>query len=75
MFQYGAVVEGLRIQHEHADGSWATMEPDDAEEHADADDHDPERKWLRGHVYLCRSCGERLRVSGPTDEPGEASPA
>lgn len=75
MFQYGAVVEGIRIQHEHADGSWATMEPEEVEEHADPDDHDPERAWLRGHVYICRSCGERVRVSGPTDASGEASPA
>jgi hypothetical protein len=75
MFQYGAVVEGLRIEHQHADGSWATMVREDDEEHADPADHDPEREWLRGHVYVCRSCGERVRVSGRPTHQVEASPA
>jgi hypothetical protein len=75
MFQYGSVVEGLRIEHQHADGSWATMEREEDEEHLDPSEHDPEREWLRGHVYICRSCGERVRVSGPADAASEASPA
>jgi hypothetical protein len=75
MFQYGAVVEGLRIEHQHADGSWATMELEESEEHADPGQHDPERDWLRGRVYVCGSCAERVRVSGPPEASGEASTA
>ena len=75
MFQYGAVVEGLRIEHQHSDGSWATMEREEGEEHADPGQHDPERGWLRGHVYVCRSCGERVRVSGSSEPSAEAPPA
>lgn len=75
MFQYGAVVEGLRIEHQHADGSWATMEREEAEEHVDPGEHDPERDWLRGHVYVCRACGERVRLSGPSEPSEDAASA
>ena len=72
MFQYGALGEGLRIEHQHADGSWSPMEPEDAHDPAD---RDPERDWERGHVYVC-DCGEAVRVSGAAEmETGEAAGA
>lgn len=61
MFQYGVLADGLRIEHQHADGSWSPMEPEDAHDPAD---RDPEREWERGHVYVC-DCGEAIRVMGP----------
>jgi hypothetical protein len=70
MFQYGALAEGLRIQHQHIDGSWSAMEPREPHDPADLD---PERDWERGHVYVC-SCGETVRVMGPDDvAPEEAA--
>ena len=73
MFQYGVLAEGLRIEHQHADGSWSPMEPRDPH---DAADYDPERDWEHGRVYEC-ACGETVRVMGPDDRPaGEpAGPA
>jgi hypothetical protein len=73
MFQYGALAEGLRVEHRHGDGSWAVME--EREPH-DSADFDPEREWDRGHVYLC-SCGEAVRLSDSemktmSDTPGAA---
>jgi hypothetical protein len=72
MFQYGALAEGLRIEHQHADGSWSPMEPEDAHDPAD---RDPEREWERGHVYVC-DCGEAVRVMGPAEsDAGEPAGA
>ena len=73
MFQYGALAEGLRIEHQHADGSWSVMEPRDPHDPAD---RDPEREWDRGHVYVC-ACGETVRVAEPIgagqdERPGAA---
>lgn len=61
MFQYGALAEGLRVEHQHSDGSWSEMEPAEAHDPAD---RDPEREWERGHVYVC-ACGEAVRVMAP----------
>lgn len=73
MFQYGQLGNALfRVEHQHSDGSWGAMEPEEAAEHHDPAAHDPEREWQRGHVYICRSCGERVRVSaGEGDPPAE----
>lgn len=70
MFQYGALAGGLRIEHQHADGSWSVMEPADAHDPAD---RDPEREWERGHVYVC-ACGETVRVETPAAAEGEDGP-
>jgi hypothetical protein len=65
MFQYGQLGNALfQVQHQHSDGSWGTMEPEE-QEHHDPAEHDPEREWERGHVFICRSCGERVRVTMP----------
>ena len=71
MFQYGALAESLRIEHQHADGSWSVMEPEDAHDPAD---RDPEREWQRGHVFVC-DCGETVRVSGAGQTDAQAAGA
>ena len=69
MFQYGIVAEGLRIKHQHDDGSWAEMAPHDAH---DAAVFDEERDWQRGHIYVCSQCQETIAVSPPPE--GHAAP-
>jgi hypothetical protein len=51
----------LHMEHRHGDGSWAALErrPD----HHDPSDHDPERDWARGAVYVCTTCDEEVRVT------------
>jgi hypothetical protein len=62
MLQFGPLVGGqLIVQHQHADGTWANMEADDGGHH-DPAQHDPEREWQKGHVYICRRCAERVKV-------------
>ena len=61
----------LRMQHRHNDGTWSTLErrPD----HHDAADHDPERDWARGQVYVCTTCDEEVRIAlneGDEGPPG-----
>jgi hypothetical protein len=66
MFQYGQLSNTLfHLEHQHSDGTWASMEPE-TKPH-DPADIDPEREWERGHVYICRSCQERVRVSIPEE--------
>jgi hypothetical protein len=62
MFQLGQLGNALRVEHRHSDGSWSTMHAD-AGEHHDPAGHDPEREWAKGHVYVCRRCGEEVRIS------------
>lgn len=67
MFQYGGLAEALRVEHQHADGSWGVLEPRDAHDPASSD---PEREWARGHVYVC-PCGEEVRVTVPGEDADE----
>ena len=62
MFQYGIVAGGLRIEHQHADGSTAPMELRDPH---DPSGSDPEREWRRGHVFVCTACEETIEVTEP----------
>jgi hypothetical protein len=66
MFQYGIVASGLQVEHQHADGSWVELEPQDVR---DPSEVDPERDWNRGHVYICPRCAESVRIS-PSDAQG-----
>ena len=34
----------------------------------DAAQLDPEQEWQRGHVYVCESCAERVRVMVPKEQ-------
>ena len=71
MFQYGPLSEiMLRVQHRHADGTWATLEPQP--EANDPAQVDPEQEWQRGHIYICRSCQEQVRVAVEEKPSGDA---
>jgi hypothetical protein len=72
MFQYGVLAERLQIEHQHADGTWAPMEPRDPH---DAAELDAERAWDRGHVYVCARCQETVRVTIPGEDDGAAGAA
>jgi hypothetical protein len=66
---YGRMSElTLRLQHRHSDGSWGSFEPKPS--HHDPADHDPEREWASGTIYVCRVCDEEIHVS-TVDDPGD----
>jgi hypothetical protein len=56
----------LRMQHQHADGTWGTLKP--IEPHSPAE-LDSEREWANGRLYRCTSCDELVRVAPVDEEP------
>jgi hypothetical protein len=70
MFQLSGLEAALRLEHRHNDGSWSTLEPRPS--HHDPAEHDPERDWAHGRIYVCSSCNEEVRV---TDRASEGDPA
>ncbi len=67
MFQVQGRLLELQLQHRHSDGSWGEME----RSHHDPADHDPERDWANGQLFVCKACGEEVVVSHPLDQPGD----
>jgi hypothetical protein len=66
------IVQELRLQHRHADGSWSPMEPI----HHGQPDHDPERSWLKGLIFRCTTCSAEVSVTqGPEEEGAPKSNA
>jgi hypothetical protein len=65
MFQVQGRLLELELQHRHSDGSWAEMEAVDHDPAAS----DPEREWANGQLFVCKACGEGVRVSHAADEP------
>ena len=61
----------LRMQHRHGDGTWGTLEQRPS--HHDAADHDPERDWAQGNVFVCTTCDEEVRLAPSAGD--EAPPA
>ncbi len=62
---YGRITElSLRVQHRHSDGTWGSLEP---REHLDVADHDPERDWASGTIYVCTTCDEQVHVETVED--------
>jgi hypothetical protein len=60
---------GLQLEHRHNDGSWSVLE----REAHDTADSDPERSWLSGLLFRCRSCDEQVRITtGRDPEPAES---
>jgi hypothetical protein len=58
---------GFQLEHRHSDGSWSQLE----REH-DTAEHDPERSWLAGILFRCRTCDEQVRVTTARDpDPGD----
>jgi hypothetical protein len=51
----------VRVQHRHSDGTWGELAPRPS--HHDAADHDPERDWANGRIYVCTTCDEEVRIS------------
>lgn len=57
------IVQDLRLEHQHTDGTWTPMEP----VHHGEPEHDAERGWLRGLVFRCGSCNEIVKVTTAGD--------
>jgi hypothetical protein len=53
------IVQGIRLEHRHGDGSWSPMEP----LHHGQPEHDAERGWLRGLIFRCTTCDEEVAVT------------
>jgi hypothetical protein len=56
----------LLMKHRHSDGSWGSFEP--KQTHHDPADHDPERRWSLGRIFVCRSCEEEILVETATED-------
>jgi hypothetical protein len=57
------------LEHRHNDGSWSRLERDH-----DTAEADPERGWLSGLLFRCRSCDEQVRVTTSREpEPGDTA--
>ncbi|HSK53454.1 MAG TPA: hypothetical protein VLA44_11910 [Clostridia bacterium] len=68
MFQLPSRLAEISLQHRHADGTWSTLEP----AHHDPAQHDPERDWSQGAIFVCKVCEEEVRVAprtGTGDDP------
>jgi hypothetical protein len=59
------IERSFSLEHRHSDGRWESLKP---RAHHDASDHDPERGWDRGRIFVCPSCDEQVRVVSPTAE-------
>ena len=63
---FGRTAElALRIQHRHSNGTWGDLEP---RSHHDVADHDPEKEWAEGTIYVCKVCDEAVHVE-TLDDP------
>jgi hypothetical protein len=65
MFQVQGRLLELELQHRHSDDSWAEGRAVDHDPAAS----DPEREWANGQLFVCKACGEGVRVSHAADEP------
>ncbi len=50
----------LKMRHRHKDGSWGTLER--KPQHHSPSEHDPERDWGSGTIYICATCPEEVQV-------------
>jgi len=64
------IVQDLRLEHRHSDGTWSPMEP----AHHGQPEHDSERGWLRGLIFRCTTCSEEVAVTQGVQEEGAADP-
>jgi hypothetical protein len=60
------IVQGLRLEHRHGDGSWSPMAPI----HHGQPDHDAERGWLKGRIFRCTTCEEEVAATQGLDDEG-----
>ena len=70
MFQLSGKFSELVLEHRHSDGSWGTL----SRSHHDPADHDMEREWKDGALFVCTTCDEHVRVGvpDPRDTGGNA---
>ena len=61
MFQPQLFDDVLLVEHVHADGTTSPMAVE--ADPGDSAEHDPERGWANGRIYVCPVCDERVRVS------------
>jgi hypothetical protein len=64
------IVQDLRLEHRHSDGTWSPMEP----AHHGQPEHDSERGWLRGLIFRCTTCSEEVAVTQGVQEEGAPDP-
>jgi hypothetical protein len=60
------ILQDLRLEHRHNDGTWSPMEP----AHHGEPEHDSERGWLRGLIFRCTTCSEEVAVTQGVQEEG-----
>jgi hypothetical protein len=60
------ILQDLRLEHRHTDGTWSPMEP----AHHGEPEHDSERGWLRGLIFRCKTCSEEVAVTQGVQEEG-----
>jgi hypothetical protein len=60
------IIQAMRLEHHHSDGSWSPMEPI----HQGQADHDAERGWLKGLIFRCKTCQEEVSVTQGFEEEG-----
>lgn len=63
MDQIRFVESAYQIQHQHRDGTWGVMEEvEPSPLHHTSAEHDPERNWLRGRVFKCKTCDASVTI-------------
>jgi hypothetical protein len=63
MDQIRFVESAYRIEHQHRDGNWGLMEEDGPTPlHHTSAEHDPERNWLRGRIFRCKTCDASVTI-------------
>jgi hypothetical protein len=64
MDQIRFVETAFRIEHQHRDGSWGILDEEKPTPlHHTPAEHDPERNWLRGRIFKCRTCDETVTIT------------
>ena len=66
----GRAFEMGTMQHGHNDGTWHDMDQVSAE----PAHQDPERGWIRGVIFRCRTCEDEIRVIQPADAEPTTAP-
>ena len=70
MFQSSAI-ELERLQHHHGGNEWHDMEA--VSSGHDSAGADPERNWVRGRIFRCKSCEDEVLLLPPDPVPVEGA--
>jgi len=64
-------LEIAHIQHDHGKGEWSDMvEVTDSSSASE----DPERGWLRGRIFKCKTCEDSIRIETVEPSAGASDP-